>query len=116
MHVHISPQQGKSDMSQLRCITKAVVLWERDTARCAPLSRNDHAQVFCLSNVEGTVPVAGDLRRYGPLRGVRHVFGYIDKASRNEIVSYVCPDKHRAWNFLPAREIGHGGVEDSLYF
>ncbi|KAF2637555.1 hypothetical protein P280DRAFT_482984 [Massarina eburnea CBS 473.64] len=111
MHIHISPQQGKFDIDQLRRIAKAVVLWERDTARCAPPSRDDHAQDFCLSNVKGRVPVADDLWTHGPLRGIRHAFRHIDHASRNEIVRYVCPDKHRAWNFLPARETGHGSVE-----
>ena len=111
MHIHISPREGNFDMGQLRCIAKAVVLWERDTARCAPLSRDDHAQDFCLSNVRGRVPVASELRMHGPLRGVRHAFRHIDHASRDGIVDYVCPDKHRAWNFLPARETGHGSVE-----
>ncbi|KAF2188329.1 hypothetical protein K469DRAFT_703837 [Zopfia rhizophila CBS 207.26] len=55
--------------------------------------------------------VAGELRIHGPLRGVRHAFRHIDHASRDDIVNYVCPDKHRAWNFLPARETGHGSVE-----
>jgi hypothetical protein len=111
MHIHISPHQGKFDIGQLRCIAKAVVLWERDTARCAPPSRDDHAQNFCLSNVEGRVPVANELRTHGPLRGVRHTFCHIHHASRNDIVNYVCPDKHHAWNFLPSRETGHGSVE-----
>jgi hypothetical protein len=55
--------------------------------------------------------VAGELRTHGPLRGIRHAFHHIGRASRDDIVSYVCPDKHRAWNFLPARESGHGSVE-----
>jgi hypothetical protein len=93
MHIHISPAQGRFDLDQLRCIAKGVVDWERDTARCAPPSRDDKIQSFCLSNVAGVVPAARPLQTRGPLR------------------DYVCPDKHRAWNFLPARESGHGSVE-----
>ncbi|KAF2707295.1 hypothetical protein K504DRAFT_492803 [Pleomassaria siparia CBS 279.74] len=100
MHIHVSPQQGKIDIVQLRCIAKAVVLWERDTAR-----------YFCLSNVKGRVPVADVLRTHGPVRGLRHAFRYIDQASRDGIINYVCPDKHHAWSFLPSREAGHGSVE-----
>ena len=111
MHVHVSPAQGRFDLDELRCIAKAVVLWERDTAGCAPPSRSDGVQNFCLSNVSGSVPVARELKTHGPVRGIRHAFSHINHASRNDIVDYVCPDKHRAWNFLPARETGHGSVE-----
>jgi hypothetical protein len=111
MHIHISPAQGLFDLDQLRCIAKGVVLWERDTARCAPPSRDDKIQSFCLSNVTGAVPAARPLHTRGPLRGLRLTYQHIDNASRNELVDYVCPDKHRAWNFLPARESGHGSVE-----
>lgn len=111
MHIHVSPTQSRFDIEQLRCIAKAVVLWERDTARCTPPSRDDHVQGFCLSNIRGTVPAARAIQTHGPLRGIRHAFRHIDQAPRDEIVNYVCPDKHRAWNFLPAREIGHGSVE-----
>ena len=111
MHIHVSPVQSRFDIGQLRCIAKAVVLWERDTARCAPPSRDDRVQNFCLSNVLGAVPAARSIQAHGPLRGLRHAFRHIDHASRNDIVDYVCPDKHRVWNFLSARETGHGSVE-----
>ncbi|KAI8938230.1 hypothetical protein NX059_005891 [Plenodomus lindquistii] len=32
-------------------------------------------------------------------------------ADRDTLVNYVCPDKYRAWNFLPAKETGHGSIE-----
>lgn len=111
MHVHVSAAQGRFDIDQMRRIAKAVVLWERDTARCAPPSRDDRVQNFCLSNVRGSVPAARSIQSHGPVRGLKRAFGHIDRASRNDIVEYVCPDKHRAWNLLPARETGHGSVE-----
>lgn len=110
-HIHISPMQGTFDLPQIRRIAKAVVLWERDTARCAPPSRDDRAQAFCLSNVKGNVPVARELQVHGPRRGLRRAFRYIAHASRRELVNYVAPNKHVAWNLLPSLETGHGSVE-----
>lgn len=35
----------------------------------------------------------------------------IDQTPRDELVRLVCPDKYRAWNFLPAREGKAGSIE-----
>jgi hypothetical protein len=111
-HVHISPSSGEYDVRQLRRIAKAVVLWERNTAQCAPPSRQDKVMAFCKSNIKGDVPAGRQLQTHGSSRGLRRVFRYIDlQYSHDAIVDYVCPDKYRAWNFLPAKEGGHGSFE-----
>ncbi|EXJ91926.1 hypothetical protein A1O3_00476 [Capronia epimyces CBS 606.96] len=48
---------------------------------------------------------------YGPLRGIGYAFDYIDDASREAVIEYVCPDKYRAWNFRPCGPGGHGSME-----
>jgi len=66
---------------------------------------------MCKSNVKQPVPVASDIQTYGPLRGLQHAFDYIDNTTRDAIVDYVCPDKYRAWNFIPSKEGGFGSIE-----
>lgn len=67
---------------------------------------------FALSNRKGKVPVARDLHDHGPLKGLERALMRLRKAKTcDEIIEYVCKDKHRAWNFLPARRNGHGTVE-----
>ncbi|KAI1615621.1 hypothetical protein EDD37DRAFT_497617 [Exophiala viscosa] len=92
-------------------MAKAVAFWEPATARCAPPSRQDDIQGFCKSNISQGTMVAAPLARYGPLRGLVYAFDYIDNATRESIVHYVCPDKYRAWNFNPCRPGGHGSIE-----
>lgn len=92
-------------------MAKAVVFWEPATKRCAPPSRHDRFLDFCKSNISHDVPVIDKLRGYGTLRGLARAYAYIDNASRNEVVSYICPDKYRAWNFLPSRTGGTGSIE-----
>ncbi|KEF55807.1 uncharacterized protein A1O9_08558 [Exophiala aquamarina CBS 119918] len=109
-HVHISMSTGSYSDVQLRAMAKAVTFWEPATARCAPPSRQDDIQGFCKSNIVNT-SAAKPLARYGPLRGLVYAFDYIDHSSRESIIEYVCPDKHRAWNLNPCRPGGHGSIE-----
>jgi hypothetical protein len=111
-HVHISSASQAYSMAQLRQMAKAVTFWEPFTARCAPPSRQDRVVGMCDSNVsaDGT-SVGADLYRLGPWRGLTHAFSYIDRAERDDIVMYVCPDKYRAWNFNPCRAGGFGSIE-----
>lgn len=51
------------------------------------------------------------LREAGPLRGLTQAYRYIDNASRDDVVHYICPDKYRASNFLPSRTGGTGSTE-----
>jgi Putative amidoligase enzyme len=110
-YVHISFASGSYSLAQLRSMAKAVVFWEPATSRCAPLSRQDRVQDFCKSNVKKPVPVAVELDKYGPLRGLYHAYNYIDSANRDDIVGYVCPNKYRAWNFNPSRTGKPGSIE-----
>ena len=91
-------------------MAKAVVFWEPSTAKCAPLSRQDEVQDFCKSNIAGTM-VGQVLENYGLVQGLQLAFEHIDRAGVNEIVRYVCPDKYRAWNFLPCKTGGTGSIE-----
>ena len=109
-HIHISSVTRNWTLDQLRSIAKAIVFWEPATARCAPLSRQDHFQDFCQSNIKPQVPVA-DCWSLGPLRGLLEAFDFIDSADADAIVGYVCPDKHRAWNLRPCGRGGHGSIE-----
>jgi hypothetical protein len=112
LHVHISSAEARFDIKQLRRIAQAVAVWERHVAFCTPPSRDDQAQNFCLSNLKGSAPIARDLLRYGPIKGPKHAIRNLRKMnSCDEIVDYVCPDKHRAFNLLPSRQYGHGSVE-----
>lgn len=112
MHIHISSYKGRFDLAQLKRIAQAIVLWERKTALCAPPTRDDRVQAFCLSNRKGNVPVAEDIKKYGPIEGLMRAFAHIQEArSCDKIVEYICSDKHRSWNLLPARQNGHGSVE-----
>ncbi|KIW39797.1 uncharacterized protein PV06_08381 [Exophiala oligosperma] len=90
---------GQYSDGQLRAMAKAVTFWEPATARCAPRSRQDNIQGFCKSNIANT-NAAKPLTRYGPLRGLIYAFDYIDHASRESIIQYVCPDKYQAWNSI----------------
>jgi len=111
-HIHVSLASGSYTLDQLRRVAKAVVFWGSCTARCAPPSRQDFVQDFCKSNVvHSDVPVNRDFVKYGPLRFLKYVFDKIDKADRDEVIRLVCPDKYRAWNFMPAREGGLGSIE-----
>ena len=93
-------------------MAKAVIFWEPATARCAPRSRQDRVLDFCKSNIKPPTRAGFDLRRSGPLRGLRLAFDYVDSVDRDTIiVDYVCPDKFRAWNFLPSRTGKPGSSE-----
>lgn len=110
-HIHISTATKSWPLDQLRWIAKAIVFWEPATARCAPLSRQDHVQDFCKSNIRTMVPVA-DCWELGPLRGFLQACNDIDQATTSDaIVEYICPDKHRAWNLRPCLTGGHGSIK-----
>ncbi|KEF58649.1 uncharacterized protein A1O9_06575 [Exophiala aquamarina CBS 119918] len=100
-HVHISLSSGSYTDVQLRSMAKAIDFWEPAAARCAPPSRQDQVQRFCMSNISGT-RAAAPLTRFGPLRGLGYGFDYIDNFSRQFVVEYVCLDKYRVWNLNPA--------------
>ena len=111
-HVHVSLASGFYTLDQLRCMAKAVTFWSSYATRCAPPSRQDVVQDFCKSNVvDPDVPVNQFFMEHGPLRFLQHAYAKIDEANRDEVIRFVCPDKHRAWNFLPAREGGPGSIE-----
>ena len=110
-HIHTSTATGSYSQDQLRMMAKAVIFWENATARYAPASRQDRVLDFCKSNIKFPVPVANTLSRHGPLRGLQYAFDYIDNVGIDGIVDFICPDKYRAWNFLPCRQGGHGSIE-----
>ncbi|KAI1354489.1 hypothetical protein F5Y01DRAFT_302495 [Xylaria sp. FL0043] len=83
---------------------------EPATARCAPLSRQDRVNEFCKSNLKGP-RILEILRKYGPLKGVRRIFNIIDELSRNDLVDFICPGKHYAWNLQPSKEGRSGSIE-----
>ncbi|KAI4187347.1 MAG: hypothetical protein LQ346_005511 [Caloplaca aetnensis] len=92
-------------------MAKAVVFWEPATKRCTPSSRHDRFLDFCKSNIAYGVDVNEALREAGPLRGLARAYDYIDHADRGAVIQYICPDKYRAWNFLPSRTGGTGSIE-----
>ncbi|KAL8730745.1 MAG: hypothetical protein Q9181_004551 [Wetmoreana brouardii] len=104
-HVHISPVTKSYSDDQIRQLAKAIVFWGPATAECAPPSRQDNVQDFCKSNFDADDPTTGSLRGHGD------VFQYIDNASRDEVIKFVCPDKYRAWNLLPSKFRGSGSIE-----
>ncbi|KAL8713432.1 MAG: hypothetical protein Q9225_006786 [Loekoesia sp. 1 TL-2023] len=110
-HIHISSVRGSYSLDQLRMMAKAVIFWEPATKRCTPTSRHDRFLDYCKSNIAHGVPVVEALRGSGPLRGLVQAYDYIDNASRDAIIDYICPDKYRAWNFLPSRTGGTGSIE-----
>lgn len=110
-HVHASFSHGSYTLQQLRNMAKAVAFWEPATARCALPSRQDRIRGFCKSNLERTGSIFQRLTDSGPLRGLVPVVTQIDNLGRDEVVSCICPDKYRAWNFLPSRIGGHGSIE-----
>ena len=97
-HVHISPVTQPYILEQIRQLAKAIVLWERATAECTPPLRQDRVLGFCKSNVCSSVPVTFQLDTHSSLRAHQAAFDYIDKATRDQIVDYICPDRYRAWN------------------
>ncbi|PSN68249.1 hypothetical protein BS50DRAFT_633861 [Corynespora cassiicola Philippines] len=110
-HIHISPTTKSFSLDQLRRVAKAVVLFEPMTARCAPPSRQDNVMAFCKSNTGLDVLAGRQLWMNGLSRGLRGAEKCIDFSTRNAAIYYVCPDKYRAWNFLPAKDNGHGSIE-----
>ncbi|KAL8834341.1 MAG: hypothetical protein Q9170_003796 [Blastenia crenularia] len=106
LHIHISTVTGSYSMNQLRAMAKAIIVWEPATKRCTPPSRHDRFQLYCKSNVAHGVPVAEDLNR-----GLAYAFDKIDDYTRDDIIGYICPEKHMAWNLLPSRTDGHGSIE-----
>lgn len=99
------------NIEQIRQLARAIVFWERATAECAPLSRQDEVLGFCKSNLSHPVPVALPLDTHSIWRGQQAAFDYIDKATQDEVVDYVCSDKYRAWNFLPSKQGKSGSIE-----
>lgn len=106
-HVHISFNNGEYSLAQLRNIAKAIVFWEPATARCAPLSRRDAATSFCKSNIKAPL-IADILRQHGPLAGLSRVYERIEELPRDEVIEFISPSKHFAWNMIPAKD-GHPG-------
>ena len=110
-HVHISSSTRSYNLEQIRQIAKGIVFWEPATAECAPPSRQDRVLSFCQSNTSKSVPVALPLDTHSTWRGHQAAFNYIDNSARDNIIDFVCPDKYRAWNFLPSKQGGPGSIE-----
>ncbi|KAF7549500.1 hypothetical protein G7046_g8334 [Stylonectria norvegica] len=109
-HVHVSFRDGVFSTSQLRNVAKAIALWEPATSRCTPLSRQDAVTAFCQSNLHAP-GLQSLFRQYGPLRGLVASYSLIDGLSRDDLIDFVCPGKHFAWNLLPSKSGRSGSIE-----